>query len=220
VDLGLTRQGAGMNFMSLLNVVESQYYMFCDQDDVWLPNKIEKEFSQIKKLEEELGSEHPIIVHTDRTFVDKNLNVICKSELNPRGISEKRLAIKLQKMKNPNILSIYTIVGGCIMLFNHKVKQLVFPFINIRIHDFTCAMTVANNKGSIYTITESTMLYRLHDSNTCGVSSSKILPKLFHIYQSLKKNMKGYYIWKFYGKGGFCKFLYYRIKYFFILRFY
>ena len=41
VDNGLTRQGCCMNFMSLLNKVESSYYMFCDQDDVWLPEKVQ-----------------------------------------------------------------------------------------------------------------------------------------------------------------------------------
>src|ERR1700744_365701 len=29
------------SFMHMLNNVSSEYYMFCDQDDVWLPFKIE-----------------------------------------------------------------------------------------------------------------------------------------------------------------------------------
>ncbi|MBR4154305.1 MAG: glycosyltransferase [Paludibacteraceae bacterium] len=51
VDVGLTRQGAGMNFMSLLNMVESEYYMFCDQDDVWFEDKMEKELARMKEIE-------------------------------------------------------------------------------------------------------------------------------------------------------------------------
>lgn len=96
IDRGLTRQGAGMNFMSLLNIVESQYYMFCDQDDIWLPNKIVISLNKIKE-EENKHKDTPIIVHTDRTHVDSQLNTICKSEFNPRGINEKRLALKLKK---------------------------------------------------------------------------------------------------------------------------
>mgnify|MGYP000833715515 FL=1 len=41
-----------MNFMSLLNKVESSYYMFCDQDDIWKPDKIEVTYRAMKSAEE------------------------------------------------------------------------------------------------------------------------------------------------------------------------
>lgn len=41
MDDPIKHRGAGSSFMWLLENVESQYYMFCDQDDVWLPSKIE-----------------------------------------------------------------------------------------------------------------------------------------------------------------------------------
>ena len=34
--------GAASNFLSMLENIESEYYMFSDQDDVWSPKKIEK----------------------------------------------------------------------------------------------------------------------------------------------------------------------------------
>lgn len=218
VDVGLSKQGAGMNFMSLLNMVESNYYMFCDQDDVWFPDKIEKSISRIKEEEAKHGTNCPIIVHTDRTHVNADLSIRLKSEFNPRGISQERLIKKLNKLKHPDILAIYTIVGGCTMLFNKSVKKIAFPFLNIRVHDSICAMATANHGGIIATITEPTMYYRIHSTNTCGVSDNRILPKLFHLFDSISKNMRGYYIWKLYGRGSFLKFLYYRIKYFLILR--
>lgn len=221
VDNGLMRQGACLNFMSMLNAVESEYYMFCDQDDVWFRNKVEKELCRMK--EEEMFSAHghlPIIVHTDRTFVDATLNVIKPSEFNPHAILPDKLALKMKRMKNPSILAIYTTVGGCTMMMNHRAKEAAFPFINVRMHDSICAMAVANAGGIISTILESTMYYRIHTSQTCGVGKNGLLPKILHLSDSCKRNMRGFYIWKVYGKGGFLKFLYYRIKYFLILRFY
>ena len=220
VDVGLTRQGAGMNFMSLLNMVESEYYMFCDQDDVWFVDKIEKELVRMKKIESEKGTKIPIIVHTDRTHTDAELNVRLKSEFNPRGVLQEQLKKKIEQLKDPNILAIYTIVGGCTMMMNRAVKEVVFPYISLRVHDSICAMAVANCGGVIDTILEPTMYYRLHSTNTCGVSDSRLLPKILHIVDSVRRNMRGYYLWKVYGKSGFFKFLYYRIKYFLILRLY
>lgn len=219
VDNGLTRQGACMNFMSLLNVVESEYYMFCDQDDVWFKDKVEKELCRMKEEEMSVNNKRlPIIVHTDRIFVDAAMNVIMLSELNPHGISSDRLALKMKLMKAPNILAIYTIVGGCTMMMNHAVKEISIPFINVRMHDSVCAMAVANAGGVISTITESTMYYRIHPSQTCGIGKSGLLPKLFHLFDSYERNIKGFYIWKVYGKGSFLRFLYCRVKYFLILR--
>ncbi|CDB99048.1 glycosyltransferase group 2 family protein [Bacteroides sp. CAG:443] len=219
VDSGLTHQGAGMNFMSLLNMIESEYYMFCDQDDVWFNNKIEVEYQRMIIEEKKHSKSTPIIVHTSRTFTDADLNIKLENEFNPKHLPKEIIRKKIEKLKNPNILAIYTIVGGCTMMLNVAVKKIVFPYINVRVHDSVCAMAVANSGGIISTIIEPTMFYRIHNTNTCGVTDSRLLPKILHIYDSYKRNIKGYYIWKIYGKGSFVRFLYYRIKYFFCLRF-
>lgn len=82
IDLGLSRQGCCGNFMTLLNVIESKYYMFCDQDDVWLPEKIKCSIEAITHYLQ-LHPNSPALVHTDRTFVDEKLNPIQSSEWNP-----------------------------------------------------------------------------------------------------------------------------------------
>lgn len=220
VDVGLTRQGGCLNFMSLLNMVDSDYYMFCDQDDVWFDNKVELSYQRMREIECKSEKNMPIIVHTDRTYTDNQLNVRLKSEFNPRGLSIDKVKIKIDKLKDSNILAIYTIVSGCTMFMNKNVKTVVMPFFNIRYHDVVCAMGVANSGGVIESILEPTMYYRLHSSNTCGVSDSRLFPKLVHFIDTIKRNMRGYYLWKLYGKGSFFKFLYYRIKYFLILRLY
>ena len=202
---------------SLLNIIESQYYMFCDQDDVWFNNKIEISFNRMLEEEKKFPNK-PIIVHTDRTHTDAELNIILKSEFNPKNISLDKIQRKIDGLKNLNILRIYTIVGGCTMLFNYKVKQSAFPFINARVHDSICAMATISKGGIISTILDPTMYYRLHGNNTCGVSDGNLIPKFLHIFSSIAKNMRGFHIWKIYGGGNFFKFLYWRIRYFLILR--
>ena len=61
--------GVVSNFEFLLSKVESKYFMFSDQDDIWIETKIEK---SINKLEETNSD----IVFTDLMVVDDKLNVL------------------------------------------------------------------------------------------------------------------------------------------------
>ena len=80
------QHGAWRNFLSMLNKVESNYYMFSDQDDVWLPEKIETEYKAIKKLEDKEGKNKPIVVYSDLIVTDSELNTISPSLWKIAGI--------------------------------------------------------------------------------------------------------------------------------------
>ena len=67
---------AYLNFVELLKNVESEYYMFCDHDDVWLPNKIDLSIQRMKEIEKQ---DIPVVVHTDMKVVDQDLNTINES---------------------------------------------------------------------------------------------------------------------------------------------
>ena len=83
------KHGARMNFGCIHEWVTRQYdfryFMFCDQDDIWLPDKIEKEMMAIKKGEEEYVG--PLLIHTDLTVVDEKLAVIAPSYVKFRSIN-------------------------------------------------------------------------------------------------------------------------------------
>ncbi|MDD4782006.1 MAG: glycosyltransferase, partial [Tissierellia bacterium] len=57
------------NFFSMLPYSQNDYIMTCDQDDIWLPNKIELTFNKMKDVEKE-NSNIPILIHTDLKVVD------------------------------------------------------------------------------------------------------------------------------------------------------
>ena len=49
---GFGNLGAGCSFMQLLSSIDSDYYMFCDQDDVWMEDKIERTYLYLRSLEQ------------------------------------------------------------------------------------------------------------------------------------------------------------------------
>lgn len=213
VDRGLTHQGACMNFMSLLNMVESRYYMFCDQDDVWLPQKIELSMKRMKEIEK-FHPETPILVHTDKKRVDANLRIILESELNRKNEPIAKIEKLMKERNSLEQLRLITFIAGCVMFFNHKVKEISFPFNNSRMHDSVIAMRVAECRGIISTIFVSTMLYRIHSSNTCGVSESAMFSKLRNWRKVINGTKRMFYLYKIYGGGSLLNFVYRRYRLF------
>ena len=67
-----TNRGAIVTFGELLSMVDTEYFALCDQDDVWLPDKLEKSVA----LLESCGAD---LVYTDLMVVDEDLNEVAPS---------------------------------------------------------------------------------------------------------------------------------------------
>lgn len=61
------------SFFELLKICgDAEYYAWCDQDDVWLPEKIER---AVKVLEENKGAEElPMLYFSDYDYYDENMD--------------------------------------------------------------------------------------------------------------------------------------------------
>lgn len=53
VDDEIKHRGAKKSFIWLLENIHSEYYMFSDQDDIWLPHKIESTYLKMLEVENE-----------------------------------------------------------------------------------------------------------------------------------------------------------------------
>lgn len=176
--------GALQNFMSLLDKVEAPYYMFSDQDDVWLPNKVEIEYARMKEAESHEGAK-PILVFTDLVVVDVNKNVINPSFWEYEGIYPKFV-------KRFTDLAALNIVTGCTMLFNHKAKEILGKsYGKAMMHDAWIAMHVIACGGALCEVDTATMLYRQHGDNTLGARDASTLTwkyRMRNIVYLLKMN--------------------------------
>lgn len=154
--------GACLNFMSMLERIDAPYYMFCDQDDVWLPKKIETVYQRIKEIENK-QPEAPVIVNTDLIVVDENLKVISPSFWAYSGIKTSFLKKYVDYAAN-------NAVTGCTMLFNKAAKQVIKrPYQEAPMHDSWITLSVAAVNGIVDYIQQPFVLYRQHGKNTLGV---------------------------------------------------
>lgn len=162
IDNAVSHNGAKNNFMNLLLQIDAEYYMFCDHDDIWLPNKIEISLERMMQLESSYPS-IPIVIHSDLSVVDSKLHMINASFFNYSGILPK---ILLSSIK---YLAVSNCVTGCTMLLNKAVKTCVFPMSKYALmHDSWVALRVMASNGIISCIYQPLILYRQHGHNTLG----------------------------------------------------
>lgn len=171
--------GACKNFMILLkyvyNLKEYDLFMFSDQDDIWLENKV---YLTIEKYNEQKNKDIPILVHTDLLVVDNNLNLIDNSFINYSNLNYK-------KNKFNNYL-IQNNVTGCTTLVNRQLVELIkFKSYNsICMHDWYFAL-IASAFGKVVFIDKPTIKYRQHANNVLG---AKKIKGISGIYNKLVKN--------------------------------
>jgi hypothetical protein len=148
--------------------VRDDYLMLCDQDDVWLPDKIEKTLARMRRLEEEHGKSLPLLVHTDLRVVDGELNVISPSFKRAMNANYNRTALRDQIIQNT--------LTGCTCLYNRALAQLLTPQEPeyMVMHDWWLILT-ASAFGQVGHLDEQTILYRQHGKNEIGAKNVKTL---------------------------------------------
>ncbi|GEO70630.1 glycosyltransferase family 2 protein [Levilactobacillus acidifarinae] len=152
--------GVKQSFLTLLEKVDADFYMFCDQDDVWLPNKIEVTVAAMNN-----DKEIPQLVFTDLNLVDEKLQLISNETVLSRVNTDYWL--------NPDNLFFDNIVTGCTVMINNSLKKKVLPVDSQQIvmHDWFFAL-IAAQSGQIHFINQPTILYRQHQDNQVGINKS------------------------------------------------
>lgn len=170
------KRGAMMGFLWLLQRVEADYYLFCDHDDVWKPDKIELSLKRMR--EAEADGQRPIVVHTDLEVVDRHLRLLEPSFWASQNIREK-------EFNNRYYHLVYNNVTGCTMMLNRLAREVSLPVPpGAQMHDSWVAAAVLWHGGRIYAVHRATILYRQHGANTIGMNE---LPSMANKVRRLRQ---------------------------------
>lgn len=201
--------GACRNFLSMLERVKADYYMFADQDDVWHPDKIEKSMDVLLAAERQHPS-RPVFVHADLCVIDENGHVLHDSFFQYAGIRPERM-VKYEDY-------IHTLVTGSTMLFNHQVKEACFrrPQTDATMHDAWITLRAIAEGGIRCTISEPLVDYRQHSGNVLGAEDGNRFTlgyRLSHAQDMVKKNLQHFRMMK--SAGEMNLYMYLKKKYIF-----
>ena len=151
------------NFEFLLKQVKSNLYMLADQDDVWLPEKIEKSVETIER-------ENADLVFGDLEVVDKDLKTIY-----PSFNDFMLLSRKIKKyIKSYKLNYLYNCVTGCTVIAKSKFISKLLPIpANSKyfIHDHWLGIMMSIY-GKVAYMPEKYIKYRQHGNTTSTICQS------------------------------------------------
>lgn len=151
--------GLAKSYESLLKyalTLNSQFIMYADQDDVWLPHKTEVLLRRIALL----NNNQPALVFSDATLVDENLNVIASSFRH----FQKFRSVQHSSLK---ALLLFSPALGCCMIFNQKLLLKITSYpASLFPYPDKLALMIAVCFGEAVYLPEQTVLYRQHQHNT------------------------------------------------------
>ena len=149
------------NFEFLLNKVQNGIYMLSDQDDYWLPEKVEKSLEKLKEKNADF-------VFGDLEVVDENLNTIYKS-FGDFMLLNRKIKKYIDSYK---VNYLYNCVTGCTILARKETLENILPLpknSKYLIHDHWMGLMSAIY-GKVAYIPEKYIKYRQHGENQVGVN--------------------------------------------------
>lgn len=171
--------GVNANFFKAMSLCKGDFISICDQDDVWLPNKIETLYNHLVRMNQDV----PCVVSSMRKDIDKQGNEI---NVLHGGYTEGWKATLLTYGRNQ----------GCTMMMNKQVVATILAAIkNIPnaltdiYYDEWIAYTAAI-LGEKHNLPDVLMEYRHHDANVVDQESH---------YGKLSFRQKVSYLPTFYG---------------------
>ncbi|MDY3069379.1 MAG: glycosyltransferase [Parabacteroides sp.] len=160
--------GCSRSFYTLLqyayeNLKDYNFFSFCDQDDVWMENKLSTSIRYLSKTQKKYA-----FFHSAYYITDEELNIISKNRFVDNTLEN-------------NIISNFCL--GCTQAFNRALLEKILLIckyqinnkINLIIHDALSSLTAFSLDADIYYSKEPTMYYRQHKHNVIGTSNNILI---------------------------------------------
>jgi glycosyltransferase involved in cell wall biosynthesis len=154
------QKGFCQNFLSLAcdSNIKAKYYAFCDQDDVWLPEKLS---AALKNIIFNQDSDIPYLYCGRTKYVTEKMK--------PCGISP--LFVFPPSFRNALVQSI---AGGNTMVFNLAAKLLIekVGVVDVPSHDWWLYQLITGVEGEVFYDLVPYLLYRQHEFALVGGNNS------------------------------------------------
>lgn len=175
--------GPSGSFFALLEQTRqmgAQYVFFCDQDDIWLDNKLELLLGEIQKI-----PSGPALVFSDFSMIDGQGAVTGDSYA-----AMAQLRIPQDGNFFPKLLA-QPYIFGCASVLNRELLELIqCPPAGIEMYDCWIGL-VAALFGTVKYLPQATIQHRFHTSNATGQAGMNALStRLRRVTRQFRKQVE------------------------------
>ena len=185
VYTNLTRLGSIKNFEKVLGFCQGDIVVLADQDDAWVPEKLE--------VIEDAFEKNPDAgyLFTDAELVDANGGRLGRSLWDSLGFT-KNLIGRFKKGEQLGCLFKKPIVTGATMAIRGALKQYILPIPEntILVHDLWIALVASSISMVGLPLSDKLIKYRLHSSQQIGIRSSSLATLYKDVVEFDKNNFK------------------------------
>jgi glycosyltransferase involved in cell wall biosynthesis len=175
------RRGPGRGFaanflrLSCARDIEADYFAFCDQDDIWEPDKLRRALAWLTQIDPRT----PALYCSRTHLIDEHGNTVGYSPL----------FSKAPHFRNAIVQSI---AGGNTMVFNAAARELLVKAgrdVDVPSHDWWLYILVTAMGGAVRYDCHPTVRYRVHNANAVGANHS-LRARLTRIWLLLNGNLR------------------------------
>lgn len=149
IDDGVHFKSPAKNFMHLLSHTTSQYVCFCDQDDIWIENKLSVLINAFKE-----STIPTVLVSSGYLFTDKGNAILGKLDYHISNLSE--------------LLFVNGGIHGSRCMINTSMREEMLRYSgHLNMHDHLMAQ-IACSFGNIEYLDLPLFFYRQHSGNVTG----------------------------------------------------
>jgi len=156
--------GVVENFKKAVSLASpANYIALCDQDDIWLPEKLERSYAALSAIDD--GST-PAMSYSDAIVIDENKNILNSSLNNELGFDKYEHCLSTLLFGN--------FVLGCTIMMNREMKKLFADIPDNKVFNHDSWITlIAFTFGKVVSLQHPQLLYRKHDKNVTFANHKK-----------------------------------------------
>lgn len=170
IEDGMQFHGSAGNFMHLLSHSTAPFCMCCDQDDIWLENKLQLMLDEIQRYDNSI----PQAVYSNSYVYNAN-----REEISGYATLCFPYVLKDVLFQNSG-------VQGCAILINAKLRDICKnapQIVAMHDHVITLAATVF---GQLHYLPMRLMLYRRHEATVTGHTAKSLGERVRHFFEGKK----------------------------------